>query len=134
MDEEEATELTETTKGDGGNANTATTANTTKTTTTKGNEEKNKEDEALKSASNIDSPSDMASTDILSSGNAEVLDEDLTTWGRYKKFIRLEIVQTSWFETVILIVIIINCVFLALDNPTNSDQTLQEFSYPSNTT
>lgn len=124
MDEEEATELTTTnTKGggDGDNGDNK---------TTKGNnyEETKTSDEALK-PSNIDSPSDVASqTSVLSSDVDDVFEEPQTPFQRMRKFVRLDIVQTSWFETVILIVIIINCVFLALDNPTNTNETLKEFS------
>lgn len=122
MDEEEQTELTTTTtKGkDGG---------------TEKDETKN-EEETVKSAgsnndnNNLDNPSDpdIASQSSIMSGDESMADlnQEQDSWQKFRRALRLEVVQTSWFETVILIVIIINCVFLALDNPTNDSETLEE--------
>ena len=76
-------------------------------------------------------PSDVGSQSSAMSGDVMAnINTDLTQWQKLRKFVRLEIVQTTWFETVILIVILINCVFLALDNPTNDNQTLERLSTP----
>eukprot|EP00485_Elphidium_margaritaceum_P010070 CAMPEP_0202692280 /NCGR_PEP_ID=MMETSP1385-20130828/6693_1 /ASSEMBLY_ACC=CAM_ASM_000861 /TAXON_ID=933848 /ORGANISM="Elphidium margaritaceum" /LENGTH=1814 /DNA_ID=CAMNT_0049347777 /DNA_START=122 /DNA_END=5566 /DNA_ORIENTATION=+ len=50
---------------------------------------------------------------------------ELSGIAKWRRAVRLDVVQTAWFETVILVVIVINCVFLALDNPKNEDETLE---------
>ena len=97
----------------------------TKTTTKGGDDDNNESGQASVVVPDIASQNDVASQSSVLSKDYDV---NLTSWQRFRKFIRLEIIQAAWFETVILIVIIINCVFLALDNPTNTDKTLEELS------
>jgi len=81
-----------------------------------------KTDERLKSeASEVDT---LDATLPSPAGNNADFEEELSSFQKLRKFVRLSIVKTAWFEYVILVVILINCVFLALENPTkNSDTT-----------
>eukprot|EP01084_Bolivina_argentea_P006659 12632_1 len=100
----------------------------TKTKSSDGGATTKQEEEKGDPKSNLDTNvSDIASQSSVKSGDTDydnISHESL--WHKIRRFVRQEIVQTSWFETVILIVILINCVFLALDNPTNEDETLQD--------
>ena len=53
--------------------------------------------------------------------------EALTPFGQFRRTIRMKIIQTVWFESLILAIIVINCVILALENPNNDDETLEKF-------
>eukprot|EP00484_Ammonia_sp_Unknown_P007624 CAMPEP_0197073220 /NCGR_PEP_ID=MMETSP1384-20130603/210494_1 /TAXON_ID=29189 /ORGANISM="Ammonia sp." /LENGTH=1825 /DNA_ID=CAMNT_0042512053 /DNA_START=142 /DNA_END=5619 /DNA_ORIENTATION=+ len=127
MDEEEATELTTTTKKDGGDE----TTNNPTDTTPQEEEKSTPQDEPLKDSSSKPPPAavdeDRDDDDNFASPSS-VLSEDTeqTWWQSFRQTVRMDVVQKSWFEFVILVVIIINCVFLALDNPTNDNATLDE--------
>lgn len=46
----------------------------------------------------------------------------LTEWQKFRRFIRLRVVQSVWFDFLVLFIITINCVFLALENPKNGPE------------
>ena len=120
--EEETTE-TELQTVDVKQSDKSTTDNDAGTTTSLKKEEK-KEEEKDSKTENLR----IGSVSSAGSNNANLEEEEEESqWNKIRKFVRLEIIQTPWFETVILIVIILNCVFLALENPTNQDETLEQY-------
>ncbi len=40
-----------------------------------------------------------------------------TAWARVRSFMLVHVVTKKWFDSSVLLLILINCVFLALDNP-----------------
>ena len=40
-------------------------------------------------------------------------------WSYFRMWLRRNIVNSKWFENGVLLIIILNCIFITLDNPTN---------------
>jgi hypothetical protein len=50
-------------------------------------------------------------------------DGDLTCIKRFQKWLRLKVVETLWFQRIILFAIVSNCVFIALDDPGDEENS-----------
>ena len=97
-------------------------------TTQKPDDNESKNDvQRLKSASNGDENTALTpKSDTTSNNDMRPPNENETSINKLRTYVRIEIVQSKWFEPLILLVICANCVFLALDNPARNSANFKE--------